>query len=277
MLMEHQNAGPTPTPVRIVETTIAGFPGIMAKGSGDRQADPVVCLHGAFGDHSFFRPWLSAFAAAGFDSYAVSRRGRNRVPPEPAAGVHMQDYLDDALGVVDALGGTPIVVGHSLGGLLAQQVAAVRRCRAAILVAPAPPGMLTPHPRALPVLLAKLPGILLGRPFLLGRQGASHIALNRVPAQQRAEIYDRFVPESGVTFRQMMFGRIRVDPRRVTCPVLVVGGTNDRIISRRVMRRTARHYHADIRTHREHGHWIPQEPGGDVVVADIVRWLDSRS
>src|SRR5690242_6466896 len=103
-------------------TTVAGFPGIAAEppdgsveGSVDRPT--VVFVHGAFADHVAFTRWVEHFAAAGYPSLAVSRRGRLGVGPDRAEGLRFSDYVDDTIAVLYALGPLetpPVVVGHSL-------------------------------------------------------------------------------------------------------------------------------------------------------------------
>ena len=134
---------------------IAGFPGLYAEGEGERQPLPLVFLHGMWAHHEFFHNYLRFFSKEGFDCYAISRRGRKGVPPTNAQGVRFQDYVDDTLSTLDVIGREPIVVGWSLGGLVAQKVAEAGRCRAAILVAPVNPRDVRTFPRlgALPFFL----------------------------------------------------------------------------------------------------------------------------
>jgi pimeloyl-ACP methyl ester carboxylesterase len=70
-----------------------------------------------------------------------------------------------------------------------------------------------------------------------------------------------------------MFGTVRVNAAKVQVPVFVAGGTEDRIISPRLVRKTARHYHAEPRLYSGHGHWIIQEPGWQIIADDILSWL----
>ena len=255
-------------------SSIAGFPAFRADGEGDRWPWPLVFLHGAFDDHTGFANYVRFFSAVGFDCYAASYRGRQSVPPERACGLHVEHYLDDALRVLGELGPEVIVVGHSLGGLLAQKVAEAGRCRAAVLLAPAPPRPLIPQPRSLPALLPNMPKIVLGRSFLISYASAASVLLNRVPEADRRRIYDGLVPESGLVFRQLTIGTMRVDASRVRCPLLCIRGIDDRVISARLMRGTAKRYAADLKEYDRHGHWLFQEPGWEVPAGDILAWLE---
>lgn len=257
----------------IESTTLAGFPGLSAKASGASRGTAVF-LHGAFGDHTAFGPFMERFARAGWDGFAFSRRGRHGVGARGAAGVTMNDYLDDTRAVLDALARPVVLVGHSLGGLLAQVLAAEGRARAQVLVASAPPGMLTAQPIALPHFAPKLLRIFTGRDFMVSEKAVEVLALNAMPdASERKRILATFVPESGLVYRAMMMGSVRVDATKVTCPTLVVAGGDDRIISGALSRKTAKHYGAPLVTHAGHAHWILEEPGADRIADEIVEWL----
>jgi pimeloyl-ACP methyl ester carboxylesterase len=255
--------------------TLAGLPGLFTPGRGERRRPPLLFIHGAFCGHEPFYNWMQACSEGGYDCYALSRRGRNGIGPERAAGVSMTDYLADTLAVVDALPAPPIVVGHSLGGLLAQQVAEAGRCAAAVLLAPAPPAKVfaPPVPRALPSFVRLMPSMFRGGPFKPPFGVANTIALNRLPQEQRRAVYDGFICESGRAFREMSFG-VKVDAARITCPMLCVAGGHDRIEPPAVVRRIARRYGAEFRLEPEHGHFLIIEPGWERIAAATLAWLE---
>lgn len=64
-------------------------------------------------------------------------------PPRAAKKIGLSDYIACARAVCSRIerdtGCKPIVIGHSMGGLIAQALAAEAHCSHAILVAPAPP------------------------------------------------------------------------------------------------------------------------------------------
>ncbi len=258
----------------LTETTLAGFPALRAEGRADRP--PLLFLHGAFAPHHAFAGWMRGLASRGWRGVAPARRGRHGVGPADARGLRIADYVEDTLRVIDALGEEPVLIGHSAGGLVAQKVAEAGRGRAMVLLAPAPPAKLSAQPIALPAYLPMMPKILLGQPILPTCSACDRIALNRVPEAERAAIHDSFVPESGTAYREMIFGRVKVDASRVTCPTLVLGGRQDRIVEEKLLRLTADHYHGELRLYDEHAHWLLGEPGYERVVADAATWLEAR-
>ena len=234
----------------VVPGTIAGFPALRTRGRrGDRPT--LLFLHGAFNTHEPFAPWVERLGAAGWDAVAASRRGRLGVGPARAKGLGIADYVDDTLRVIEALGEAPIVIGHSVGGLIAQKVAEAGACRGAVLLAPAPPAMLTAQAVALPAYLAMMPKILAGAPVLPACSACERIALNRVPEAERKGIHESLV--------------------RV--PMLVVAGAADRIVSLALCRATAARYGAELKTYDDHAHWLVGEPGWTAIADDVAAWL----
>jgi len=255
-------------------TTVAGFPATVGWPSGAGAAGPaVVFVHGAFGDHTAFDGWVARFAEAGVGSVAASRRGRLGIGPARASGLTFDSYVDDTQAVLDALEGPAVLVGHSLGGLIAQRLAARGRAAAVVLLASAPPMTLTAQPIALPRFAPQMVRIMTGRPFIVGADACSVLALNKVPEGQRPAIHAHLTHESGKVYRSMMLGTVRVRRSAVHVPVFVGGGTDDRIISRRLVRKTAHHYGVAPRLYAGHGHWLIEEPGWEAVADDVLEWV----
>jgi pimeloyl-ACP methyl ester carboxylesterase len=151
------------------------------------------------------------------------------------------------------------------------------RCRAAVLLAPAPAAMLTAQPVALPSYLPMLPDILRGRSFLPPAGTCSRIVLNEVPREAHSFIHGSLVPESGKVYREMMFGSVKIDAGRHRVPVMVMGGANDRIISTALLNFTAGRYYVKPTIYGDHGHLFFAEPGWETVALDTVHWLDTQS
>ena len=64
---------------------------------------------------------------------------------------------------------------------------------------------------------------------------------------------------------------------RITAPVLVVTGREDRFVVPRIARPIARKYRAELRQYDNFAHHIINEPGWETPAAEIVEWLDARA
>jgi non-heme chloroperoxidase len=239
---------------------------------------PILLIHGMFAGAWQFEGFQRYFAALGYSSHAINLRGHHgsRAVPD-LGGVSVLDYVEDALPVARALG-RPVVVGHSMGGLVAQKLAEAGAVSAAVLLCSAAPrgiSILTP---LLVVRQRKYAReLLLSRPIIPDARDINDLAFNRIPPTERAALFARLVPESGRAGREMSFGAIAVDERKVHCPVLSISAEDDRFVAPRVGRQIAGKYHGDHLQLAGHGHFVTGEPGWEAVAAEIAHWLEPRT
>jgi non-heme chloroperoxidase len=238
---------------------------------------PLLFVHGYFGRAIAFEPMMECLANRGHYCCAPDLRGHGDSIPDCALGdVSVYDYADDIAEVARALN-NPIIIGHSMGGLIAQLVAARGCARAIVLLAPAPP-------RGIPVLSLKLaiaqmrymPAILTSAIVKPGRADLRALVVNRVPPKEREVILDMFVPDSGRAGREMSLIGIPVERDPVRVPVLVISGNEDRFIPLSRSRRVALRYGADLRVAPGRGHMLILEPGYDEICDWIHDWVTEQ-
>jgi pimeloyl-ACP methyl ester carboxylesterase len=238
--------------------------------------EPVLFVHGYFASATVFEQWLPLFAARGFPSYAVNLRGRAGSRPGADLGsASIADFVEDAAAVARHLG-TPTVVGHSMGGLIAQVLAARGDSRATVLLTPAPPrGITVLSPRVVIKQLKYLPAILRSRVVAPDHDDLREIVLNRIPASQQESVLDQLSPDSGRAARDMSITGVPVDARRVRRPVLVVVADDDRFIPKAIGARVAKRYGAPLWTIPGHAHMLVIEPGWETIADAVAAWIAS--
>ena len=251
---------------------------VVSKSATPTKKPPVLLIHGMLGGAWMWEPYQAELARHGYESHAINLRGHHGSRPVPDIGkVSVRDYVDDALEIARRLG-NPIVIGHSMGGLIAQKVAEAGMCRALVLIASAPP-------RWIPVVswlllqkqLKYMPALLLHRPLLPERPDADVLMFNRTPRKDADAQYARLVPESGKAGFEMSFGVIAVKQQRVTAPVLVVTGRDDQFVVPRVARALTQKYGATHFEYDSFAHHIITEPGWERPCSEIIEWLDART
>jgi pimeloyl-ACP methyl ester carboxylesterase len=235
---------------------------------------PILFVHGMFGGAWYFERYQTFFAARGYPAYAVNLRGHHGSRPVADLGrVSVLDYVADATEAALRIG-APIVVGHSMGGLITQKLAEAGVARAAVLLCAAPPrGIPVTSLRLIGRQLKYLPALLRWQPVRGASADHDALTLNRVPEQERAALHDRFVLESGRAALEMSLGRIAVDASRVTCPVLCVTASDDRLVAPRIARRIAARYGAPLMQFPGHAHFIVGEPDWEGPATEIEAWL----
>jgi pimeloyl-ACP methyl ester carboxylesterase len=258
-----------------VTREIAGLRVLSAEPPAGAAGRPVLCVHGMWGGAWMFEPLLAFLAARGHPAYALDLRGHHGSKPVPDIGrVAVGDYVADAHAVAAALG-NPVLVGHSMGGLLVQKLAALGEPPAVVAVTPAPPrGILAVRtPELARASLGHLPGILCWRALVPSRGEADALLFGRLDAAERARVFARLVPESGRAAFDMAVTGVPVDRRRVRCPMLVLAGAEDRITPATNVRRIAARYGAELRVYERHAHMLLMEPGWEDIAGDIVAWI----
>jgi pimeloyl-ACP methyl ester carboxylesterase len=236
---------------------------------------PVLCLHGLFAGSWVYERVLPRIAERGYPAAALSFRGHPPSAPLPAIGrTSVAAYCHDAFEAARELE-RPIVIGHSLGGLVALLLASRNLVRAAVLVSSAPPRGINVFSRPLIFRMVRyLPALLLSRPFVPTASDLDALVLNEVPEAERAAIRARFVPDSGRVARQVALGVYDVPLRSIRAPLFVVGADRDRFVPLSVARRLARRFDAPLRVARGHGHFLFAEPGWETELDAVLDWID---
>jgi pimeloyl-ACP methyl ester carboxylesterase len=236
---------------------------------------PVLCLHGLFAGSWVYEGVLPRIAARGYPAAALSFRGHPPASPLPTIGrASVAAYCHDAFEAARELE-RPIVIGHSMGGLVALLLASRNLVRAAVLVSSAPPRGISVFSRPLLLRMARyLPALLLSRPFVPNAADIDALVLNEVPPGDRASIRERFTPDSGRVARQIALGVYDVPLRTLRAPLLVVGADRDRFVPLGVARRLSRRYDAPLHIARGHGHFLFGEPGWESELDAILDWID---
>jgi pimeloyl-ACP methyl ester carboxylesterase len=207
-------------------------------------------------------------------------------PPSPLLStIGVQDYVDALLAALRELPERPVIVGHSMGGMLAQKVAEAAGARGLVLLSPAP----TASAQNLAVApLRTVFGIATSKnwwksPIKIDPERARWGIFNEVPAPVAEEEIGKLVWDSGRVLFQISMPwadksrATRVDYSRLDMPALVVVGDRDRITPIATARATARNLTGtvDYREVSGAGHWLFHDPVRDRVAAEIDRFLDS--
>jgi pimeloyl-ACP methyl ester carboxylesterase len=247
----------------------------------------IVLIHGFQATAQCWEPYKEFFESRGFRVTAPDLPGRNGVPlPDglKPGRVSLRHYAEYCAGVLRTFESPPVVIGHSMGALLAQMLAERNLIRAAALAAPS-------APRG--IFMASLSGFwafkrMLLTPCFWRRQvkmtfsEAVYGLYQRVAPHKRREYYDSLVADSGRILFEMTFWALdrhktsRVDQRRVTAPLLVVAGGKDKLILPRMARAIAKKYPtAQYVECADLTHYLIGEEGWEESAERIYRWIDS--
>jgi pimeloyl-ACP methyl ester carboxylesterase len=255
---------------------------LTARPSGAARPAPLIFVHGAFvaawcwAEH--FLPW---FAARGWDAHAVSLRGHGASAGRGSLdSASLDDYVEDVVRVAGQLGERPVLIGHSMGAIVAQRAARRVGARALALLAPIPPhglggSLLTLALRDPPLFLA-LNAMQLGggnpalrrvRDCLFSASVTESVARRHLARTQRES--QRALAD--LAWPQQLWIR-----EAVGVPALVVGARNDGFFTAAMIEETARFHGVEAKIFDDMAHAMMLEPDWERVAGHVHAWLEER-
>ena len=251
------------------------------------MAETIFMIHGMWARDSHWSNYKGFFEAKGYRCVTTTLRFHDMDPkgtPDPRLGTtSLLDYVRDLEEEIRQFGHKPVLMGHSMGGLLAQILGSRGLAKALVLLTPASPaGIMALTPSVIRSFWSGLNKWGFWRkPMRQKFSEAVYSMLHLLPPDQQREAYAEFVFESGRAGCEIGFWPF--DPRRaagvdeskVTCPVLVIAGGQDRITPASVVRQVADKYEA-VSTYKDfpnHAHWVVGEPGWREVAEYVSDWL----
>ena len=239
----------------------------------------VVMTHGAFCAGWTFDKFRTPFEAAGHRVTAVDLPGHTS--SGGVSGRSMRDYASFVADICAAQDAPPVLVGHSLGGLVCQMAAMKAPLAGLILLAPSPPWGVAGS--SLEELAQSLSLYALG-PYWTGAVDPDYLAaklysLDRMPSDERRSTFAKMTAESGLAMWETLswwldpFMTTQVNPNRIQVPALVIAGGRDAIHPPAMVRQTAERLRARFVTMHEMSHWLPGEPGWEDVAQTCLTWI----
>jgi pimeloyl-ACP methyl ester carboxylesterase len=239
-------------------------------------------VHGAFCAGWAFDRFREPFEAAGHAVVAPDLPGHEAHPGRRGvAGQSMRDYARAVRTVIDAQPAPPILLGHSLGGLVAQLAAARSRVAGLILLAPSSPwgvpGSSTEEAISAVSLYALGPYWAL--PVSPDYPAARRYLFDQLPRPERRATFARLTAESGRALWETLnwwldpFATTLVPTSGVHAPVLAIAGGRDAIHPAATVRAIAHRLGGETRVFPHMSHWLVGEPGWESVAQTCLDWI----
>jgi pimeloyl-ACP methyl ester carboxylesterase len=244
----------------------------------------LVMAHGAFCGGWAFDDFRKPFEARGDRVLAPDLRGHGADEGAGAVvGVSMTDYARDIAALCDSLDEPPVLVGHSLGGLVAQLAARRTRVKALVLLAPSPPWGVAGS--SLEEAITAFGVQMLG-PFSSGAVDPDadlmrRYSLNRVAPAGREAVIGRMRPESALALRQTLnwwldpFMTTSVGPGPIGAPTLALVGADDVVHPPMTVSTTAERLGATCEVLPGMSHWLVGEAGWEAAAERVADWLSA--
>jgi pimeloyl-ACP methyl ester carboxylesterase len=251
----------------------------------------IVFIHGMFQNPKSWDKWIRLFEGKGYKCIAPAwplhdgePADLRQNPPDGLGDVGLQTIVDEMEAIVSSLPQKPILIGHSVGGLIVQLL--VNKGLAAIGVAidsVAPNAMLA-FDWGFMKNSASIANPFKGNePFYMDLEGFQNSFCNTMEAEETQQAYNEYAThDSRNVLRDCMGEAGHIDLDVPHAPLLFIGGSEDQIIPASLNKDNAEAYThpssiTDFKEFAERGHYICGEPGWHEVAEYTAEWLQKHT
>jgi pimeloyl-ACP methyl ester carboxylesterase len=253
------------------------------------KSQTVVFIHGMFMTPTCWSGWVQRFEREGFRTLAPAWPLHDQSPtvlrtkhPDVALGrLTLDEVVDSYTKLIQALPEKPILVGHSMGGLVVQLLLERGLGAAGVAIDSAPPkGVISLKWSFLksnwPVIS---PFAHKDQPYFPTLDEFAYAWAHSLPADEVRAAYDReVVPESRRVGNGPTSAAARVDFGARRAPLLFIAGGGDHIIPASLNWSNFKKYEdsAGVTEYREYPgrtHYTLEQPGWEEVADFVVEWV----
>jgi pimeloyl-ACP methyl ester carboxylesterase len=220
--------------------------------------------HGAWCWEEHFIPY---FEKLGYTCVAFDLPGHKVQGSTRRISYSLDDYVQELHRVVANMEAPPIIIGHSMGGMILQRFLKTGSCKKVILMSSVPPaGVLRASLRA----LFRYPGLI---PYLLQLNLLG--GFKKYPELMFNET-SRFVPfmcaESFIAYLGLFIPVFH----KISIPMLVIGGSRDGLISVKEFQQTAKSYGAKLEIIEDGSHDLMLDKDYTKAADVIHQWINKQ-
>ena len=259
---------------------------------------PIVFIHGLWLHATSWHPWIELFTAEGYAPIAPGWPGdpdtvaEARENPESIADHGIDDVVEHFAGIIKTLDATPILIGHSFGGMIAQKLLGQNLAQAAVAIDAAQIKGVLPLP--LSALRATLPVFKnpanKHRAVSLTAEQFRFAFGNAIPEAESDALFEQWtIPAPGKPLFEAAAANFSPhSPAKVDTgnesrgPLLLMTGGKDHTVPEAVVRSTLKQYRhsealTDITEFPDKGHSLTIDNGWREVADTALTWLRRQS
>jgi pimeloyl-ACP methyl ester carboxylesterase len=250
----------------------------------------IVFIHGMYMTPACWEPWTNRFGAKGYDCLAPAWPGRDRpvavlrrsASDPKLAALTLTAVLEHLSGAIRALDQKPILIGHSMGGLITQLLLQRELAAAAVAIDSAPPqGVFTIKWSFIKANWGHInPFASKDLPATMTFEQFRYAFVNALPLTEQRAAFEAFVvPESRRVPAESLTSTARIDFRKPGAPLLMIAGSQDHIIPPSLNRSNFAKYRrpesiTEFKEFPGRTHFIIGQSGWEEVADHVSSWLD---
>lgn len=251
----------------------------------------VLFVHGMFMNSLCWDKWIPYLESKGFKCIAPSWKLHDGEPaqlraqhPNATLGkLTLDDVLEQFTDIARGLNEKPILIGHSMGGLVAQILLNREVGAAGIALDPAPPqGVFTVSWSFLKTNFPIInPLASVDEPMLMTLEQFQYAFVNTLSYAEQKAAYEKYcLPESRRLGRGSLSAAGHVDYVKTRAPLIITGGGSDHIIPARLSRANFAKYknaaNVSFKEFAGRDHFLIGSPGWQEVADYAVEWLQEK-
>ena len=253
---------------------------IEQKGQAGGRLPPLLFIHGAcLGAWCWEDNFLDYFGQLGYDAAALDLRGHgSSAGRERLQEATIDDFVNDVAEVASRFVIPPVVVGHSMGGLITQRFATQHPAAGIVLLASAPIcgmkryGWAMVRANPWPFLKASLTRDMYS--IYIDNRRVRHIMFSpATPEHTVTRCRERLQSESWKACMEM---NEPISPLDIACPILALGAELDQTVPAEAVLETGEAYGATRHIFPGVGHNLMLEPSWQEVADCIDQWIQTR-
>lgn len=233
--------------------------------------------------------WVTYFEQQGYKVYAPANPGHEGDPASLRAHVHPQlartgfeDVVMNIVSLIDTLPEKPIVIGHSMAGLVVQKLVEMGKAYAGISINGAPPKNVLPPLSTVKIVWPALNFFAGSGVYMGSREWYAKAFFNTLNTRDGEAAYNEIaVPESRKIGRDTVLSSFaNVDFKKPHQPLLFIAGERDAIFAPVLTKKISGRYAAaagrvDYKEFAGRSHFICGEPGWQEVAAYVQSWIEA--
>ncbi|WP_276483852.1 alpha/beta hydrolase [Paraflavitalea pollutisoli] len=255
------------------------------------MATTILFIHGMFQNPVSWNKWVLYFESKGYKCQSPAwpfHEGepedlRKNIPSE-LGDLRLETVIDKFAAMAQCCDEPPIVIGHSVGGLIAQVLVSRQLAKAAICISSVAPNRMLAFDWSFLKNTLSIANPLKGdEPFLMDAAGFhANFANCLTKVESDAAFEETATHDSRNILRDCMGVAGEIDMELPHVPLLFIGAQKDEIVPPSLNEKNSKAYKddgsiADFIEFPHRGHFICGEPGWEEVAEHCYDWLETLS
>ena len=248
----------------------------------------IILIHGNFVNNATWANWKKHYEQKGYTVHTPANPGHDGDPAKLRVNVHPDltrtgfiDVVNNISKLIDTLPEKPLVVGHSMAGMVVLKLIEMGKVSAGVSIDGAPPKNVFPPFQTLKIALGAFGFFTFTKYFMGSRKWYDKAFFNTLPSQEKAKAFEKYaVPESYKVSQQLVLNSFsNIDFKKPHEPILFIAGGSDNIFPPSLTQKIAGRYkdansRVDLKVFDGKSHFICGEPGWETVADYIIDWYE---